>query len=63
MRQYFGDEPAKAIAKILSTALRTPMGSPNRCNGIPFPTLGNIRLALEHLGIKVRHNLFKIVRS
>ena len=58
LREQFGEEPAKAIAKILEYGAENSEGF--ACsNGIPQPTQGNIRLALEKLGVRVRHNAFE----
>jgi len=59
LREQFGDEPAKAIAKILQYGAEDVEGFAVGANGIPHNTQGNIRVALENLGIKVRHNLFE----
>jgi hypothetical protein len=59
LREQFGDEPAKAIAKILEYGAENADGFAVGSNGIPHPTQGNIRLALEKLEVKVRHNLFE----
>ena len=58
LKELFGEDAAKAISKIVGSTENAD-GFTVGENGIPINSQNNIRVALEILGVKVRHNLFE----